>query len=270
MSETFSLAEDNTTRLVVDAGNTNIAFAVYTGDLQRGHWRISTDERRTADEYAVWLTQLMQLAGLTPGDIEETVIGSVVPGVTANLRQLCKRYFKGTPLVIGEGRGRVGVPVRLDRPDEVGADRLVNAVAAHERYGGPCIVIDFGTATTFDVIGEDGGYDGGVIAPGIHASLDALYAAAAKLPGVAIEKPPQVIGRATVPAIQSGVFWGYIGLIEGLIARITAEHGGTPTVIATGGLAPMFEAETRDIHHVDPDLTLRGLIRVARQASGLT
>jgi type III pantothenate kinase len=262
------LASADRTRLVIDAGNTNIAFAIYAGDARRGHWRISTDPRRTSDEYAVWLLQLMAIEGLTAAAVEQAIVASVVPGVTGALRRLCERYMGGPPLVVGEAGCRVEIPVRLDRPEEIGADRLVNAVATFERYGGPAIVVDFGTATTFDVIGADGGYEGGAIAPGIHASMDALHAAAAKLPGVAIERPRRAIGTATVPAIQSGVFWGYIGLIEGLIRRMSAEaaglHGGPPTVIATGGLAPLFEPETDAIDAVDPDLTLRGLLSVAR------
>jgi type III pantothenate kinase len=168
-------------------------------------------------------------------------------------------------MVAGEDGVGFDIPVRLDRPEEIGADRLVNAVAAHARYGGPCVVVDFGTATTFDIVAADGGYEGGVIAPGIHASMDALYASAAKLPGVAIKRPERVIGKRTVPAIQSGVFWGYMGLVEGLLGRIRAEHGGAPTVIATGGLAAMFEPETGAIDHVDPDLTLRGLRLLAER-----
>jgi type III pantothenate kinase len=266
MSATSSSAPpEPATYLVIDAGNTNIAFAVYTGDERQGRWRIATDARRTADEYAVWLTQLMQLDGLDRRAVDAAIIASVVPGVTANLRRLCARYVVADPMVAGEGGIGYDIPVRLDHPEEIGADRLVNAVAAHETYGGPCIVVDFGTATTFDIVAADGGYEGGVIAPGIHASMDALYASAAKLPGVAIKRPARVIGTSTVPAIQSGVFWGYIGLIEGLIRRITAEHGGRPTVIATGGLAAMFDAETDAIDHVDDDLTLRGLLRLARR-----
>ena len=266
MSATSSSApREPATYLVIDAGNTNIAFAVYTGDELRGRWRIATDARRTSDEYAVWLTQVMQFEGLDRRAVDAAIIASVVPGVTDNLRRLCERYFVARPMVAGEGGIGYDVPVRLDHPDEIGADRLVNAVAAHARYGGPCIVVDFGTATTFDVVAADGGYEGGVIAPGIYASMDALYASAAKLPGVAIKRPARVIGTGTVPAIQSGVFWGYIGLIEGLIQRITAEHGGRPTVIATGGLAAMFDAETDSIDHVDADLTLRGLLQLARR-----
>lgn len=248
--------------LAIDSGNTNVVFAVYDGEVQRGRWRASSDSRRTPDEYAVWLTQLMALEGLTPRDIDGAVMANVVPAATYSLKTLCTRYFGGPPLSVGEPDVELGVPVRIDRPQDVGADRLVNAVAAHERYPGALVVVDFGTATTFDIIGADGGYEGGIIAPGIHCSMDALYAAAARLPRVAIEKPPRVIGKATVPAMQSGVFWGYIGLIEGILGRIAREYGAPLTVIATGGLAALFEAETDAIHHVDPDLTLRGLVRI--------
>jgi type III pantothenate kinase len=248
--------------LAIDSGNTNVVFAVYDGEVQRGRWRASSDARRTPDEYAVWLTQLMALEGLAPKDIDGAVMANVVPAATYSLKTLCARYFGGEPLTVGEPGVEVGVPVRIDRPQDVGADRLVNAVAAHERYPGALVVVDFGTATTFDVIGADGGYDGGIIAPGIHCSMDALYAAAARLPRVAVEKPPRVIGKATVPAMQSGVFWGYVGLIEGILARVEREYGEPLTVIATGGLAALFEAESDAIHHVDPDLTLRGLVRI--------
>lgn len=248
--------------LVIDSGNTNCVFAIHDGTAWRGQWRAATDPRRTADEYAVWLTQLMALKGLTPDDVTASVMANVVPAVDYSLRSLCLTYFGGTPLTVGHPGVQLGVPVRMERPEQVGADRLVNALAAHERYGGPLVVVDFGTATTFDVVAEDGAYEGGVIAPGIHSSVDALYMAAAKLPRIAVEKPAQVIGKSTVPAMQSGVFWGYIGLIEGIVARIEREYGEALTVLATGGLAALFDAETAAIHHVDPDLTLRGLLRI--------
>ncbi|RDD62148.1 type III pantothenate kinase [Ferruginivarius sediminum] len=248
--------------LAIDSGNTNVVFAIYDGDTLRGRWRASSDARRTPDEYAVWLTQLMALEGLVPKDIDGCVMANVVPAATYSLKTLCARYFGGPPVTVGEPGVELGVPIRIDRPEQVGADRLVNAVAAHERYSGALVIVDFGTATTFDVIGADGGYEGGIIAPGIYSSMDALHNAAARLPRVAVEKPPQVIGKATVPAMQSGVFWGYIGLIEGILSRIGQEYGHAPTVVATGGLAAMFEAETNAIHNVDPDLTLRGLKRI--------
>lgn len=246
--------------LAIDSGNTNVIFAVYdrTGDL-RGSWRASTDARRTADEYAVWLTQLMALDGLRPDDIEGAIAANVVPAMSHALKTLCRRYFKTDPMLVGEPGVDLGIEVRVDRPEQVGADRLVNAVAAHERYGGPVIVVDFGTATTFDVIADDGAYEGGVIAPGINLSLEALDRAAAKLPRIAIRKPERVIGRATVPAMESGAYWGYVGLIEGVVERIKGEYGRAMKVVATGGLAPLFDRATDRIDVVDPDLTLRGL-----------
>ena len=252
--------------LAIDSGNTNIVFGVYDGaDVLRGSWRASTDAKRTADEYAVWLIQLMTLEGLTPEDVDGAIIANVVPATMHALKTLCTRYFKVAPLVIGEPGTAIGIEVRMARPDQVGEDRLVNAVAAHARYGGPLILIDFGTATTFDVIGEDGAYEGGVIAPGINLSLEALDRAAAKLPRIAIKEPPQqVIGQATIPAMESGAYWGYVGLIEGLVARIKAEDGRAMRVVATGGLAPLFARATDCIDEIDLDLTLRGLLTVYR------
>ncbi len=252
--------------LAIDSGNTNIVFAVYDrADTLRGSWRASTEAKRTADEYAVWLTQLMALEGLTPDDIGGAIIANVVPPTMYALKTLCTRYFDVTPLVIGEPGVDIGIEVRIARPDQVGEDRVVNAVAAHASYGGPLIVIDFGTATTFDVIGEDGGYEGSVIAPGINPSLEALDRAAAKLPRIALKEPPQqVIGQATIPAMESGAFWGFVGLIEGLVARIKAEDGRALKVVATGGLAPLFARATECIDKVDLDLTLCGLLAVYR------
>lgn len=250
--------------LAIDCGNTNTVFAICDGDEIRGEWRITTDGRRTADEYAVWLTQLLALHDLKREDVGGAIIATVVPDALFNLQSLCRRYFKTDPLIVGDAGVKLGVAVRLDRPDEVGADRLVNAVSAHALYPGDLILIDFGTATTFDVIDDTGAYMGGVIAPGINLSLDALHRAAAKLPRIGIKRPPSVIGKATVPAMQSGVYWGYISLIEGLVARITGEIGRKPVVIATGGLAPLFADATTVIDHLDPHLTVRGLMAVWR------
>ena len=250
--------------LAIDSGNTNIVFAVYDADGSlRGTWRASTEAKRTADEYVVWLTQLMAIEGLTSDDIDGAIIASVVPQTMHALTTLCTRYFKVTPLVIGEPGTKTGIEVRIDRPDQVGADRLVNGIAAFAEHGGPLIVIDFGTATTFDVIGSDGAYEGGVIAPGINLSLEALDRAAAKLPRIAITEPPQqVIGQATIPAMESGAYWGYVGLIEGLTTRIKGEYGQPMKVVATGGLASLFARATDSIDEVDPDLTLRGLLSI--------
>jgi type III pantothenate kinase len=251
--------------LAIDSGNTNIVFAVFDGETVRGEWRSSTDGNRTADEFGVWLTHLMTIEGMDRSVIDSAIIATVVPATLFSLKQLCRRYFKCDPLVVGEENVKLGLNILLDRPEEVGADRLVNAVAAHKRYHGPLIVIDFGTATTFDVVDEKGNYLGGAIAPGINLSLEALHMAAAKLPRVAIGRPKQVIGKATVPAMQAGIFWGYVGLIEGLTQRISAEYGGAMKVIATGGLAPMFADATSSIQHLDPDLTLFGLLEINRR-----
>ena len=251
--------------LAIDSGNTNVVFAIYDGDNLRGSWRSATDARRTADEYAVWLTQLMALDGLTPDHIDHAIIANVVPEASPSLGDLCRRYFDVGALMVGDPAVRLGLEVRIDRPEQVGDDRLVNAVAAHERYAGPLIVVDFGTATTFDVIDANGDYRGGAIAPGVTLSVEALYAAAAKLPRISIERHAKVIGKATVPAMQSGVYWGYVGLIEGLVARIKAEYGEAMTVIATGGLAPLFAEATEAIDHTDLDLTTRGLMLIHRR-----
>lgn len=258
--------------LAIDVGNTNTVFAVW--DLEGGHmrafWRSSTHTGRTADEYAVWLTQLMALDGLRPSDIEAVIISNVVPATRHSLGRLALRYFDCEAVEVGAPGVKLDLEVRVDYPEEVGADRLVNAVAAIDRYGGPLVIIDFGTATTFDVVSHDRAHCGGVIAPGIHLSLEALHRAAAQLPRVAIARPRRVIGKGTVQAILSGTYWGYVGLVEGLARRIAAEfeeeYGvGPMTVIATGGLAPLFAESTDVIQHVDQDLTLRGLVDIYRR-----
>lgn len=251
--------------LAIDAGNTNIVFAVFDGEQVRGEWRASTDTDRTADELGVWLMQLMDIEGLKRSDIRSSIIASVVPAMVFSLKSLCRRYFGSEPLVVGADGVDLGIQVLLERPEDVGADRLVNAVAAHQRYTGPLVVIDFGTATTFDVVDGGGNYCGGVISPGINLSLEALHMAAAKLPRVAIGRPRSVIGKATVPAMQSGIFWGYVGLIEGLVKRIKEEFGADMLVVATGGLAPLFAEATQIIDRLDPDLTLRGLLEIHRR-----
>ena len=252
--------------LAIDAGNTNTLFAVYDeSDRMVDSWRASTDAKRTADEYAVWLTQLMALDGLRPEAITGAMIASVVPATLFALKSLCRRYFKLEPMVIGEPGVEIGIEVRIARPDQVGADRLVNAVAAHGAFAGPLIVIDFGTATTFDVIGPDGAYEGGIIAPGINLSLEALDRAAAKLPRISLKGPPKrVIGQATIPAMESGVYWGYVGLVEGIVTRVKDEYGQPMKVVATGGLAPLFAEATGCIDEIDPDITMRGLCAIYR------
>ncbi|MGH7121814.1 MAG: type III pantothenate kinase [Acetobacteraceae bacterium] len=244
--------------LVIDAGNTNVVAAVHDGAGWRGIWRIATEPERTSDEYAVWLLALLAHAQLKPNDIDEAAIGTVVPTALYHLRQLCRDWLAVEPLV-AQPRLDWGFEICVDNPEEVGADRLLNALAAHQLYGGPLVVIDFGTATTFDVIGSDGAYHGGVIAPGINLSIEALHHAAAQLPRIGIGRPQSVIGRATVPAMQSGIYWGYVGLIEGLVARIRGEFGIPLKVLATGGLAPLFAEGTTLIEDTDLELTLHGL-----------
>jgi type III pantothenate kinase len=251
--------------LAIDSGNTNAVFGVYDGDALRASWRVSTNARRTADEYAVWLTQLLALAGLTRDDIDATIIANVVPESAFNLLALCRRYLNIEPLVVGTPGCRLGIGVDVDMPAEsVGADRVANAVAARDRHKLPLMVIDFGTTTNFDIVDRNGNFCGGVIAPGPNLSLQALQMAAAQLPLVAIRRPPSVVGRSTVPAMQSGVFWGYVGLIEGLARRIREERAEAMGVVGTGGLAPLFAAATDIIDQVDPDLTIWGLRLIYR------
>ncbi len=254
--------------LVVDAGNTNIVFAVHDGTSWRGSWRIGTETKRTSDEYAVWLLALLNLAGLDRGQVDRAVIGTVVPAALYHLRRLCRDWFAVEPL-IGAARLDWGFVINMDNPSEVGVDRLLNGLAAHQKYGGPLIIIDFGTATTFDVIDSEGTYCGGVIAPGINLSVEALHQAAARLPRIGIGRPHAVIGRNTLVAMRSGIYWGYIGLIEGITARIRLEFVQTAApergnhvpmkVVATGGLAPLFSEGTDIIERIDPELTLDGL-----------
>lgn len=251
--------------LVVDSGNTNTVFGVYEEDICRGVWRCGSDPRRTADEYAVWLIDLMALENLERDVITDAIVSSVVPEGNFNLTSLCQRYFHCDPLFIGAEDCDLGIQALIDRPEQVGADRLVNTVAVHGRYEGDLIVVDFGTATTFDVVDKDGNYRGGVICPGINLSLDALYMAAAQLPRVDIKPTTSIIGKATIPAMQSGIFWGYIGMIEGLVQRIREEYAPQMTVVATGGLAPLFAEATNIIDHVYPDMTLRGLVEVHKR-----
>jgi type III pantothenate kinase len=252
--------------LAIEQGNTNTLFAVHDGERWIAQWRAATESTRTADEYAVWLSQLLAMAGLQLGVFNGCIISSVVPQSIFNLRNLARRYLHVEPLVVGENVD-LGIEVRIDKPSEAGADRLVNAIGAHVAYPGELIVIDSGTATTFDVIAADGAFAGGVIAPGINLSMEALHNAAAKLPRVAIQKPQRVVGTDTVGAMQSGVFWGYIGLIEGLVARMKAELDRPLTVIATGGVASLFHGATMSIDHFDQDLTIRGMLEIWRRNS---
>jgi type III pantothenate kinase len=248
--------------LAIDAGNTNIVFALYEGETMRAQWRAVTQVSRTADEYAVWLSQLLVLEGLSFADLDGAIIATVVPAALFDLRDLCRKYLKTEPMRVGDPALDLGPKPRVDRPETVGADRLCNTVAAHERYKSAAIVVDFGTATNFDIVSEDGAFDGSVIAPGANLSIEALHQAAALLPRVAIQRAQKVIGRDTVTSMQSGVYWGYVGLITGLINGIKKEYGKPMTVVATGGLSHLFRPDIPAIDHIDPDLTMRGLMLI--------
>jgi len=247
--------------LAVDAGNTNLVFALVEDGTIRARWRIATDPRRTADEYAVWLHQLLALEGFTKADVSAVIIGTVVPRALHNLEVLATKYFGVTPLVAGEAPVEWGIALDVAEPKSVGADRVLNTIAAHDAHPGDLIVIDFGTATTFDVVDYSGAYKGGIIAPGINLSLDALVNAAAKLPRVAIEAPESrsVIGRTTEEQMHIGIYWGYIAMMEGLVARLKAEIGRPVKVIATGGLAALFDHHTAIFDALESDLTIQGL-----------
>ncbi|NTU77617.1 MAG: type III pantothenate kinase [Alphaproteobacteria bacterium] len=245
--------------LAIDAGNTNIVFALFDGERQAGVWRAATKAQRTADEYAAFLKLSMREAGLDPQSVTAAILGSVVPDANFHLFKLCRAHFNCEPLVVGGKGVKLNIAVKTDRPEEVGADRLINAVSGLMEHKPPLLLIDFGTATTFDVVNEKGEYCGGAIAPGVNLSLQALHMAAAKLPRVGVARPEKVVGTNTIEAIQSGIFWGYVGLIEGMIKRVTAEFGQPMTVLATGGLAALFRDAIPSIQHIEPDLTLRGL-----------
>ncbi len=248
--------------LAVDAGNTNVVFALVDGREIKARWRIATDPRRTADEYAVWLSQLLSLEGYDRSQVNGVIISTVVPRALHNLEVLSSKYFKTDALIAGRPPVEWGVALDVDEPQSLGADRAVNTIAAHALHAGDLIVIDFGTATTFDVSDYNGAYKGGIIAPGINLSLDALVNAAAKLPRIAIEAPKDdvgVIGRNTVDQMNIGIYWGYIAMIEGLVARMKAEVGRPVKVIATGGLATLFEQHTDVFDAIEPDLTIQGL-----------
>ena len=247
--------------LAIDAGNTNLVFALVADGEIRARWRIATDPRRTADEYAVWLHQLLALEGYSKADVGAVIIGTVVPRALHNLQVLASKYFGVTPLVAGEAPVEWGIQLDVAEPKSVGADRVLNTISAHALHEGDLIVIDFGTATTFDVVDYSGAYKGGIIAPGINLSLDALVNAAAKLPRVAIEAPESrsVIGRTTEEQMHIGIYWGYIAMMEGLVARLKAEIGRPVKVIATGGLAALFDPHTAIFDALESDLTIQGL-----------
>ena len=247
--------------LAIDAGNTNVVFALFDGREIKARWRIATDARRTADEYAVWLSQLLTLTGYGVADVKAVIIATVVPRALHNLSVLATKYFKVEPLIAGRAPVEWGIDLDVDEPQNVGADRAVNCIAAHAGHAGDLIVIDFGTATTFDWVSPKGAYKGGIIAPGINLSLDALVAAAAKLPRIAIEAPAtkSVMGVTTETQMLIGVYWGYVAMIEGLVSRMKAEIGGPAKVIATGGLATIFETHSDIFDVIEGDLTINGL-----------
>ena len=248
--------------LAIDTGNTNSLFALHDGNDWVVEWRIETNDGRTADEYAVWLYHLMMMRGLEFSDITDCIISTVVPQAVFHLRNLARRHLNVEAIIVGEDNVDLGAKVKLPNPKEVGADRLVNAVGAHSKYDGALILVDSGTATTFDIISENGDFEGGIIAPGINLSMRALHDAAAKLPRIAIKKPERVIGQNTVEAMQSGIFWGYIGLIDGLIRRIKQEDKRDFTIIGTGGVASLFEGASDEIEHFDAKLTIDGLYKI--------
>ena len=250
--------------LAIDTGNTNTLFAIHDGKDWAVEWRIATDAARTADEYAVWFHQLMEMQGLKFDDIEACVISTVVPQSLFNMRNLARRHLNVEPIIIGDDGVKIGVGVRTDNPKEVGADRLVTALGAIQKYKGNLIIIDSGTATTFDVVSEDGHFEGGIIAPGINLSVKALHEAAAQLPRIAIVRPNKVIGKNTVEAMQAGIFWGYIGLIDGLVRKIIEEDGRDFTVIGTGGVASLFQGASETIKYYDSNLTIDGLLEIWR------
>jgi type III pantothenate kinase len=247
--------------LAIDVGNTNLVFALVDGSEIKARWRIATDARRTADQYSVWLHQLLELEGYSRADVEGVIIGTVVPRALHNLEVLSEKYFHKTPLIAGQGAAAWPLQLDVDEPQNVGADRALNAIAAHAKYAGELLVIDFGTATTLDVVGPTGAYTGGIIAPGINLSLDALVNAAAKLPRIAIEVPDtnSVVGRTTQSQMLIGIYWGYVAMLEGLTERIKSEVGRPLTVIATGGLAALFDKHTKVFDAIEPDLTIQGL-----------
>jgi type III pantothenate kinase len=247
--------------LAIDCGNTNTVFSIWNGARFIATWRIATDHKRTADEYFVWLSSLLMLTK-TEAEITEAIISSTVPRVVFNLRVLCDRYFNCRPLVVGRADCALPVPPRVDAGTTVGPDRLVNTVGGFDRHGGNLIVVDFGTATTFDVIDTDGAYVGGVIAPGVNLSLEALHMAAAALPHIDVAKPLRAIGTNTVACMQSGVYWGYIGLIEGIVRAVRIERSQPMKVIATGGLASLFAQGTDLFDAIEDDLTMHGLVLI--------
>lgn len=242
--------------LVLDVGNTNVVLGIYQDDKLISSWRLATARDRTADEYGILTRQLLN--GVVLGPLDGAIIGSVVPPLNGPMAQMVRQYFGVEPVFVEPGI-KTGIAIHVDNPQEVGADRIINCVAAFDEFGGPTIIVDFGTATTFDLVTANGEYVGGVIAPGLTISSEALFARAARLPRVDIRRPPTVIGTNTVVNMQSGIFFGYLSLVDGLLARMKKEIGDVKRVIATGGLAVLFKEDSEYIDLVDPELTLKGL-----------
>lgn len=244
--------------LVIDVGNSNTVLGIYEGQTLKKDWRVGTDKYRTVDEYAMLINDLFRLSGLQFTDLTDVIVSTVVPPMLNTIEGLCRQYFHLTPFVVGPGM-KTGMPIHYDNPREVGADRIVNAVAAYEKFKCALIIVDFGTATTFDVISAEGTYEGGAIAPGVGISAEALFERASKLPRVEFAHPSQIIAKNTVNSMQSGIFFGYVGLVEGIVSRMKKELVKVPRVIATGGLAPPIAEATDYIDQVEPFLTLEGL-----------
>jgi type III pantothenate kinase len=244
--------------LALDVGNTNTVVGVFDGTSLKTHWRLPTRRGGTSDEYGVLIKVLFDFRALDFRSVDAVIISTVVPSLEAPLQEMSRQFFSVEALVVGPGI-KTGMPILYESPREVGADRIVNAVAAFEGYGGPCIVVDFGTATTFDAISERGEYLGGAICPGVGISAEALFQRAARLPRVDITRPRTVIGKTTVTSMQAGLYYGYLALVEGLVARMREEMGGRPKVVATGGLAELVLGESKLVDHLDPLLTLTGL-----------
>lgn len=251
--------------LVVDVGNTNTTLGVYAGDALIAHWRLTTERERTVDEYGILCRNLFTFSKLDPQAITGIAVASVVPPLNFTFFRMAQTYFGREPFFVRPTEN-VGMPIRYDTPQDVGADRIVNAVAAYARHGGPCVVVDFGTATTFDAISENGTYLGGVIAPGVMISAEALFQRAARLPRVSIAHPARVIGGSTTGSIQSGLYFGYIGLVEGILRRMASEMGELRAVIATGGLARLIGKGSQLITEIDENLTLEGLRLIYERA----